>query len=74
MQREGQKTVDEAMDSVGSDPLCDWKGLKSCVHFPDYYRFLQVSRFSQRLITVYTAERSESSHAIYVQHFFVLIE
>ncbi|WOL01002.1 sodium/hydrogen exchanger 8 [Canna indica] len=54
-------SVDEAMDFVASDPLCDWKGLKSSVHFPNYYKFLQVSKFPRRLITYFTVERLESA-------------
>ncbi|CAL9156132.1 sodium/hydrogen exchanger 8-like [Musa acuminata AAA Group] len=55
------RSVDEAMDLVANDPLCDWKGLKSSVHFPYYYRFLQVSKFPRRLITYFTVERLESA-------------
>ncbi|KAL3731242.1 hypothetical protein ACJRO7_028162 [Eucalyptus globulus] len=31
------QSVDEAIDTVAHEPLCDWKGLKSHVHFPNYY-------------------------------------
>lgn len=55
------QSVDEAMDLVSSDPLSDWKGLKSNVHFPEYYRFLQVSRFPRRLITYFAVQRLESA-------------
>lgn len=55
------RSVDEAMDVVSSEPLCDWKGLKSKVHFPKYYRFLQMSRFPRRLITYFTVDRLESA-------------
>ncbi|XP_026662993.1 sodium/hydrogen exchanger 7 isoform X2 [Phoenix dactylifera] len=55
------RSVDEAMDVVSSEPLCDWKGLKSNVHFPSYYRFLQMSRLPRRLITYFTVERLESA-------------
>ncbi|KAG8092775.1 hypothetical protein GUJ93_ZPchr0012g21853 [Zizania palustris] len=39
------RSVDEAMDLVPGQPLCDWKGLRSNVHFPNYYRFLQMSSY-----------------------------
>lgn len=55
------RSVDEAMDVVSSEPLCDWKGLKSNVHFPYYYRFLQVTRLPRRLVTYFTVERLESA-------------
>lgn len=55
------QSVDEAMDVVSSEPLSDWKGLKSNVHFPSYYRFLQMSRLPRRLITYFTVERLESA-------------
>ncbi|KAG2631029.1 hypothetical protein PVAP13_3KG576900 [Panicum virgatum] len=42
------RSVDEAMDLVSRQPLCDWKGLKSNVQFPSYYRFLQMSRIARR--------------------------
>jgi len=55
------RSVDEAMDVVSTEPLCDWKGLKSNVHFPSYYRFLQMSRLPRRLVTYFTVERLESA-------------
>lgn len=55
------RSVDEAMDVVSSEPLCDWKGLKSNVHFPSYYRFIQMSRLPRRLVTYFTVERLESA-------------
>ncbi|XP_020699162.1 sodium/hydrogen exchanger 8 isoform X1 [Dendrobium catenatum] len=54
-------SVDEAMDVVSTETLSDWKGLKSNVHFPGYYRFLQMSRLPQRLVTYFTVERLESA-------------
>uniref|UniRef100_A0A0D9Y1X9 Cyclic nucleotide-binding domain-containing protein n=1 Tax=Leersia perrieri TaxID=77586 RepID=A0A0D9Y1X9_9ORYZ len=54
------RSVDEAMDLVPTQELCDWKGLRSNVHFPNYYRFLQMSRLPRRLITYFTVERLES--------------
>lgn len=53
------RSVDEAMDLVSSQPLCDWKVLRSNVHFPNYYRFLQ-SWLPQRLITYFAVQRLES--------------
>ncbi|CAM0908979.1 unnamed protein product [Alopecurus aequalis] len=53
------RSVDEAMDLVSSQSLCDWKGLRSNVHFPTYYRFLQMSRLPRRLVTYFTVERLE---------------
>ncbi|KAG6512733.1 hypothetical protein ZIOFF_030862 [Zingiber officinale] len=55
------QSVDEAMDLVASAPLSDWKGLKSSVHFPKYYRFLHMRRFPRRLVTYFTVERLESA-------------
>ena len=67
------RSVDEAMDLVSRQPLCDWKGLKSNVQFPSYYRFLQMSRLPRKLVTYFTVERLESD-VTSVLHFFVLIE
>ncbi|KAF8021108.1 hypothetical protein BT93_G1514 [Corymbia citriodora subsp. variegata] len=53
-------SVDEAIDMVSHEPLCDWKGLKSHVHFPNYYRFLQ-SICPLKLVTYFTVERLESA-------------
>nr|AIA08676.1 salt overly sensitive 1 [Triticum aestivum] len=53
------RSVDEAMDLVSSQSLCDWKGLRSNVHFPNYYRFLQMSRLPRRLVTYFTVDRLE---------------
>ncbi|XP_078441109.1 sodium proton exchanger, putative (NHX7) (SOS1) isoform X3 [Wolffia australiana] len=55
------QSVDEAMDKVSSDSLCDWKGLKAYVHFPSYYKFLQLSRLPQRVVTYFIVERLESA-------------
>lgn len=54
------QSVDEALDQVAYEPLCDWKGLKSNVHFPNYYKFFQTSVFPQKLVTYFTVERLES--------------
>jgi hypothetical protein len=53
------RSVDEAMDLVSSQSLCDWRGLRSNVHFPNYYRFLHMSRLPRRLVTYFTVERLE---------------
>ncbi|XP_050375031.1 sodium/hydrogen exchanger 8 isoform X3 [Argentina anserina] len=58
------QSVDEAFDLVSNDPLCDWKGLKSHVHFPNYYKFLQTSICPQKLVTYFTVERLESACSI----------
>ncbi|KAM5566575.1 sodium/hydrogen exchanger 8 [Rosa sericea] len=58
------QSVDEAFDLVSNEPLCDWKGLKSQVHFPNYYKFLQTSICPQKLVTYFTVERLESACSI----------
>ncbi|KAI7993938.1 Sodium/hydrogen exchanger 7 [Camellia lanceoleosa] len=55
------QSVDEAIDLVSHGPLCDWKGLKAQVHFPNYYKFLQSSICPPKLVTYFTAERLEST-------------
>ncbi|KAK7359534.1 hypothetical protein VNO77_01495 [Canavalia gladiata] len=54
-------SVEEAIDLASSEPLCDWKGLKANVHFPNYYKFLQSSMFPPKLVTYFTVERLESA-------------
>jgi len=54
-------SVEEAIDLASSEPLCDWKGLKSNVHFPSYYKFLQSSMFPPKLVTYFTVQRLESA-------------
>ena len=54
-------SVEEAMDLASHEPLCDWKGLKANVHFPNYYKFLQSSMFPPKLVTYFTVERLESA-------------
>ncbi|KAK9935635.1 hypothetical protein M0R45_022729 [Rubus argutus] len=58
------QSVHEAFDLVSDEPLCDWKGLKSHVHFPNYYKFLQASICPQKLVTSFTVERLESACSI----------
>lgn len=55
------QSVDEALDLVQHEPLCDWKGLKDEVHFPNYYKFLQTSICPQKLVTYFIVERLESA-------------
>ncbi|RZC92294.1 hypothetical protein C5167_026930 [Papaver somniferum] len=52
-------SVDEAMDFVSHDSLCDWKGLKSHVHFPSYYGLLQRSICPKKLASLFTVDRLE---------------
>ncbi|XP_042481679.1 sodium/hydrogen exchanger 8-like isoform X2 [Macadamia integrifolia] len=54
------QSVDEGTDLV-HEPLCDWKGLKAHVHFPNYHRFLHMSIFPRKLATYFTVERLESA-------------
>ncbi|PON91613.1 Cation/H+ exchanger, CPA1 family [Trema orientale] len=54
-------SVDKALDFVSNGPLCDWKGLKTHVNFPNYYKFLQRSICPQKLVTYFTVERLESA-------------
>ncbi|WJX46913.1 Son of sevenless 1 [Trifolium repens] len=54
-------SVEESIDLASSKPLCDWKGLKSNVHFPSYYKFLQSSMLPAKLVTYFTVERLESA-------------
>ncbi|GLU10794.1 hypothetical protein SLE2022_275760 [Rubroshorea leprosula] len=55
------QSVDEAIDVASCEPLCDWKGLKAIVNFPNYYRFLQTRMLPQKLVTYFTVERLESA-------------
>ncbi|KAL8170531.1 hypothetical protein V2J09_022335 [Rumex salicifolius] len=55
------QSVDGALDLVEHEPLCDWKGLKSQVNFPSYYKFLQMSICPRKLVTYFTVERLESA-------------
>ncbi|KAI3936863.1 hypothetical protein MKW92_039341 [Papaver armeniacum] len=63
-------SVDEAIDLVSHHSLCDWKGIKSHVHFPSHYRLLQMSICPQKLVTYLTVERLEL--ACYVCAAFLL--
>lgn len=55
------QSVDEALDKVAHEPLCDWKGLKRNVHFPSYYRVLQGSMLPRKLVTFFIVQRLESA-------------
>ncbi|XP_050375033.1 sodium/hydrogen exchanger 7 isoform X5 [Argentina anserina] len=58
------QSVDEAFDLVSNEPVCDWKGLKSHVHIPKYYKVLQSSVCPQKLVRYFTVERLEFSCSI----------
>lgn len=58
------QSVDEAMDLVSHQYLCDWNGLKSYVNMPNYFKFIQSSIVPQRIITYFTVERLESACSI----------
>ncbi|KAJ0988445.1 hypothetical protein J5N97_006801 [Dioscorea zingiberensis] len=55
------QSVDEAMDVVSNEALCDWKSLKHSVHLPSYYKYLQLSRLPHRIITYFVVQRLESA-------------
>ncbi|KAG6766019.1 hypothetical protein POTOM_030083 [Populus tomentosa] len=55
------QSVDEAIDLASHEPLCDWKGVQSNVHFPNYYKFLRASIFPKKMVTYFTVERLESA-------------
>ncbi|KAL3652883.1 Son of sevenless 1 [Castilleja foliolosa] len=55
------RSVDEAIDLVSHEALCDWKGLKSYVKMPNHYKFLQSSVVPPKLSTFFTVERLESA-------------
>ncbi|KAJ0973297.1 hypothetical protein J5N97_021256 [Dioscorea zingiberensis] len=55
------QSVDEAMDVVSNEALCDWKSLKHSVHLPSYYKYLQISRLPHRIITYFVVQRLESA-------------
>ncbi|MCD7454418.1 Son of sevenless 1 [Datura stramonium] len=55
------QSVEEAIDVVSHESLCDWKGLRSYVNIPSYYKFLQTSFFPRKLVTYFSVERLESA-------------
>lgn len=58
------QSVDEAMDMVSRESLCDWKGLRANVQFPFYFKFLETSIWPQNLVTYITVERLESACSV----------
>ncbi|EFH51363.1 hypothetical protein ARALYDRAFT_484121 [Arabidopsis lyrata subsp. lyrata] len=54
------QSVDEALDQV-STTLCDWRGLKPHVNFPNYYKFLHSKIIPHKLVTYFAVERLESA-------------
>lgn len=55
------QSIDEAVDLIIDEPLCDWNILKAHVHFPRYYRFLQMTFFPSKLVTHFMVERLVSA-------------
>ncbi|XP_055819135.1 sodium/hydrogen exchanger 8 isoform X1 [Solanum dulcamara] len=55
------QSVEEAIDVISHKPLCDWKGLRSYVNIPNYYKFLQTSFVPRKLVTYFTVDRLESA-------------
>ena len=55
------QSVDEALDLVSTESLCDWRGLKPCVHFPKYYKFLQSRIIPRKFVSYLIVERLESA-------------
>ncbi|XP_073024492.1 sodium/hydrogen exchanger 7-like isoform X7 [Primulina eburnea] len=54
-------SVDEAIDRVSDEALCDWKGLKSYVNMPNYSKILRSTIIPQKLVTLFAVERLESA-------------
>ncbi|CAH2037679.1 unnamed protein product [Thlaspi arvense] len=63
------RSVDEALDLVSTESLCDWRNLKPCVHFPNYYKFLQSRFIPRKLVTSLIVERLET--ACYISSAFL---
>uniref|UniRef100_A0A0D3CA73 Cation/H+ exchanger transmembrane domain-containing protein n=1 Tax=Brassica oleracea var. oleracea TaxID=109376 RepID=A0A0D3CA73_BRAOL len=63
------QSVDEALDLVSTESLCDWRGLKPCVRFPKYYKFLQSRIIPRKLVSYLIVERLES--ACYISSAFL---
>lgn len=55
------QSVDEALDLVSHESLCDWRGLQSYVNIPNYYKFFHTNVVSKKLVTYFTVERLESA-------------
>lgn len=63
------QSVDEALDLVSTESLCDWRGLKPRVRFPKYYKFLQSRIIPRKLVSYLIVERLES--ACYISSAFL---
>ncbi|KAL0793297.1 hypothetical protein Bca101_064674 [Brassica carinata] len=55
------RSVDEALDRVSTESLCDWRGLKEHVKFPSYYNFLHSKIIPGKLVIYFAVERLESA-------------
>ncbi|KAF3566693.1 hypothetical protein DY000_02013836 [Brassica cretica] len=55
------RSVDEALDRVSTESLCDWRGLKEHVKFPGYYNFLHSKLIPGKLVIYFAVERLESA-------------
>nr|ADQ43186.1 salt overly sensitive 1 [Schrenkiella parvula] len=55
------RSVDEALDRVSTESLCDWRGLKPHVKFPGFYNFLHSKIIPGKLVTYFAVERLESA-------------
>nr|ABN04857.1 salt-overly-sensitive 1 [Eutrema halophilum] len=55
------RSVDEALDHISTEPLCDWRGLKSHVKFPGYYNFLHSKIIPGKLVIYFAVDRLESA-------------
>uniref|UniRef100_A0A1J3K0S5 Sodium/hydrogen exchanger 8 n=2 Tax=Noccaea caerulescens TaxID=107243 RepID=A0A1J3K0S5_NOCCA len=59
----------QSVDLVSTEALCDWRGLKPCVRFPNYCKFLQSRIIPRKLVTYLIVERLES--ACYISSAFL---
>lgn len=50
-------SVDDAMDSVSREPLCDWKCLKVQIDFRNDYKCFGIGIFPQKLVNYLTIEK-----------------
>ncbi|KAG9141903.1 hypothetical protein Leryth_009271 [Lithospermum erythrorhizon] len=55
------QSVEEGLDLVSHERLCDWKSLQNYVTLPSYYKFLQTSVVPKKLVTYFTVERLETA-------------
>ncbi|KAF8099265.1 hypothetical protein N665_0247s0044 [Sinapis alba] len=63
------RSVDDALDLASKESLYDWRGLKPCVRFPKYYKFLQSRIIPRKLVSYLIVERLES--ACYISSAFL---